>query len=165
MTEKTALISLHGRKFGITAEGDIIAPKRHGVAVTTVTSAQLLALNATPQTIIAAPGPNLAIVPKLVAVKKAAGTAYTAGAGEDLVLKYTNGAGDECSAQFDSDGFLDQTTEQVRVGGGPVATDSVSTMAPVANAAVVLHLLVGEVTGGTGDLTVRVKYDIIPTDF
>ncbi len=161
----TALTSLRGRRIGLTDKDDLIIPKRRGVAEVTITSAQLLALNATPIEVVPAPGANQAIVPTLVALRKEAGTAYTAGAGEDVVLKYTNGSGDECSAQFDSGGFLDQTTEELRVGGGAPVADGLTTLEPVANAAVVAHLLVGEVTGGTGDLHVRVEYNIIPTDF
>jgi hypothetical protein len=129
------------------------------VATVTITSAELLALNATPKTLIAAAGANLAIIPQLVLVRHAGGTAYGGiAAGEDLVLKYTNGSGTACSENIETTGFLDQTTAQIRAVRGAATT-------PVANAAVVAHLLTGEITTGNFDLIVRVWYDIVPTNF
>lgn len=126
-----------------------------------VTSAQLLALFATPQTIVAAQGAGVAVIPHRVAIHKPAGTAYAGiAAGEDLVLKYTNAAGAECSMQIETTGFLDQTTVQTRVAYVPAAA-----FAPVANAAVVLHLLVGEITTGDSPLHVEVLWDVIRTAF
>lgn len=126
-----------------------------------VTSAQLLALFATPQTIIAAQGAGIAAVPYRIAIHKPAGTAYGGiAAGEDLVLKYTDASGAECSMQIETTGFLDQTTVQTRVAYLPAAA-----VAPVANAAVVLHLLVGEITTGDSPLHVEVLYDIVRTAF
>jgi hypothetical protein len=130
------------------------------VATVTVPSAQVLALFATPRTIIAAPGANLAIVPHLVAIRHAGGTAYAGvAAGEDLVLKYTDASGGTCSDNIETTGFIDQTGAQIRVASVP------TNITPVANAAVVLHLLSGEVTTGNFDLIVRVWYEIIPTNF
>lgn len=132
-----------------------------------ITSAQLLALNATPITVVAAPGAGLAIIPQRVVIYKPAGTAYAGIAvGEDLVLKYTNGSGAQCSSVIETTGFLDQTTAQTRVAGMPGSvTTTAGDYAPVANAAVVLHLLVGEITTGTSPLYVRTFYDIIKTVF
>lgn len=126
-----------------------------------VTTAELLALNATPKTIIAAPDSGFAVIPNKMAIYKPAGTAYAGiAAGEDLVLKYTNASGAECSAQMETTGFLDQAGAETRYVGMPAAA-----VEPVAAAAVVLHLLTGEITTGTSDLYVRVWYDIIQTTF
>ncbi len=126
-----------------------------------VTSAQLLALNATPKTIIAAPDSGFAVVPTRVAIYKPAGTAYAGvAAGEDLVLKYTNASGAECSAQIETTGFLDQAGAETRYAGMPAAA-----VEPVAAAAVVLHLLTGEITTGNTSIHVRVWYDLMPTVF
>lgn len=171
------LISIHGRKFGIDKDdnllinGEIVtlseATIRRGVATVTVTSAELLALNATPKSIVPAQGANLAILPTLVAVRHAGGTAYGGiAAGEDLVLKYTNGSGAQCSAAIETTGFLDQTTAQIRTARAPSGSGSTpADFAPVANAAVVLHLLAGEITTGNFPLIVRCWYDVIPTNF
>lgn len=133
----------------------------------TVSTAELLALNATPKQIVAAPGAGLAIVPRLVVIRHAAGTAYAGiAAGEDLVLKYTNGSGAQCSSVIETTGFLDAATAQIRYAGMPASVGSTAgDVTPVANAAVVLHLLSGEITTGDFDLIVRCHYDIISTTY
>lgn len=174
-------VSLHGRRLGLGVhETGVARPGlvlNHGGTndqtllghsfVKTVTAAQVLALFATPQTIIAAPDAGIAVIPYRVAIHKPAGTAYAAvAAGEDLVLKYTNASGAQCSGVIETTGFLDQTTAQTRVVGMPASTGSTpGDYAPVAAAAVVLHLLVGEITTGDSPLYVRVWYDLMPTVF
>lgn len=168
------LTSIHGRRLGLGPNDELILNSQKGVqslvsasAYKLISSAQLLALNATPQSIIAAPGAGLAIIPLRVAIHKPAGTAYSGIAtGEDLVLKYTNGSGAQCSGVIETTGFLDQATAQTRVVGMPGATGTTAgDYAPVANAAIVLHLLTGEITTGTSPLHVRVWYDVIQTAF
>lgn len=129
--------------------------------VKTITSAQLLALFTTPIEIIPAPGAGYYIKPKRFVVTHGTGTAYAGiAAGEDLVLKYTDASGAECSPQVETTGFLDQTTAQIREVG-----ELTSVITPVANAAVVLHLLSGNITTGNYALQVFVEYDIIASDF
>lgn len=130
------------------------------VATVTITSAQLLALNATPQTLVPAQGANKAIIPQLVVVRHAGGTAYAGiAAGEDLAVKYTDGSGAATTSSIETTGFLDQTTAQIR------AVQGSATLTPVANTPLVLHLLAGEITTGDFDLVVRVYYDIVETNF
>jgi hypothetical protein len=167
MANEVIQTSLRGRRLGLTVDDDLIIANSKGVSTTTVTSAQLLALNATAQTVVPAPASGYAIIPTKVAIRKPAGTAYTGVAtGEDLVLKYTNASGSQCSSVIETTGFLDQTTEELRVAGfiGSTGTTAGS-VEPVAAAAVVLHLLSGEIATGDSDLYVRVWYDIIPTAF
>jgi hypothetical protein len=129
---------------------------------TIVTSAQLLALNATPQTIVAAPGANLGLVFEGAAIHKPAGTAYAGiAAGEDLSVKYTGAAGAEVG-QCETTGFLDQATAQTRYIRAYAAATLVSDITPIANAVLVLHLLVAEIITGDSDLHVRAYYRIIP---
>jgi predicted RecA/RadA family phage recombinase len=124
----------------------------------TITSAQLLALNATARQIVAAPGAGKAIVLIGVLGYKAAGTAYAGiAAGEDIAFKYTNSSGTSVG-QMETTGFLDQTTAQVRYTPA-VTTDHT----PVANAALVAHLLTGEIITGDSDLVLRVFYRVVPT--
>lgn len=160
------VVQIHGEQFGLDKDG-YHTGSRKGVATTTITSTQLLALNATAQSVVPALGAGMAAIPYRVAIYKPAGVAYAGiASGEDLVLKYTNASGAQCSSVIETTGFLDQTTAQTRVAG---FTGSVTTTAgdvtPVANAAIVLSLLVGEITTGDQPLYVRVWFDVIDTVF
>lgn len=129
----------------------------------TISSAELLALNATPKQILAAPGAGLANVLVDVVAYKAAGTAYAGiAAGEDLSIKYTNSSGLEV-AEIETTGFLDQATAQTRYAKSFNAASGISSITPVANAALVMMLLTGEITTGNSDLKLRVYYRTIPT--
>lgn len=163
--------------FGITAHNNLVmeyggaaGARRligNGRRVTTVTSAQVLALFGTPITVLPAPGSGIASIIKGVYIYKPAGTAYAGiASGEDLVLKYTNAAGQQVTSVIETTGFLDQTTAQRRYAH-PVATtgSTAGDITPVDNAAVVLHLLVGEITTGDSPLYVEVHYDEVRTVF
>lgn len=136
-----------------------------GLTKTTITSAQLLALNAVPITIIAAAPAGFATLFMGMALYKPAGTAYAGiAATEDLVAKYTDGSGQQVSAYVEPVGFLDQTTAQIRYVG-PVASIGTTTagdITPASAAAVVLQMLVGEITTGTGGLIVWAYYRRLP---
>lgn len=127
-----------------------------------VTSAQLLAMFATPVQIVPAPGAGLALVFDGIAIHKPAGTAYAGiAAGEDLTVKYTDQSGLEV-AQLETTGFLDQATAQSRYAGGFRAASGIASITPVANAALVLALLVGEIITGNSPLHVRTFYRVVP---
>lgn len=133
----------------------------------TITAAQMLALNATPVELVAAPAAGLAHVVRRVRLHKPAGTAYaTVAAGEDLVVKYTNGSGAQASGVIETTGFLDQATAQFRIVGFPGSTGSTAgDVTPVSAAALVMHLLVGEITTGDSPLYVLVDYDTVQLAF
>ena len=159
--------SIHGiDRLGLDKEDNLIGTRK-GAATVTITSAQLLALFATPQEVIPALGAGKAAVPTMVTMYKPAGTAYAGiAAGEDLVLKYTNAAGAQCSSVIETTGFLDQTTAQTRVAGFIGSTGATAgDVAPVANAAVVAHLLTAEIITGDSPLYVKVHFNIIDTVF
>jgi hypothetical protein len=127
----------------------------------TITAAQLLALNATPRELVPAPGAGLANIFEGAVIRKPSGTAYGGiAAGEDLSVKYTDGSGAEV-AQCETTGFLDQTTNQVRFVQGHRAASLNSAITPVDSAALVLHLLVGEITTGDSDLNIEVWYRVV----
>jgi len=127
-----------------------------------VTTAQVLALNAAPITIVPAPGASLALIFEGAVIHKPAGTAYAGiAAGEDLSVKYTDESGLEV-AECETTGFLDQTTAQTRYVRPHTAASAISSLTPTANAALVLHLLVGEIITGDSDLHVRYFYRVVP---
>lgn len=120
-----------------------------------INSAALLALNATPQTLVAAPGAGKALI--LVGAElwlDYGGTAYAGiAAGEDLTIKYTDANG-ATLATVETTGFLDATADAFRY----VQPTTTAAIAPVANAPLVLHLLTGEITTGNSPLKLRVLY-------
>ncbi|WP_028136166.1 hypothetical protein [Bradyrhizobium japonicum] len=128
----------------------------------TISSAELLALNATPKTIVAAPGAGLALVLVGAVAYKAAGTAYDGiASGEDLAIKYTDSSGTTL-ATIETTGFLDQTTAQTRAVEAYRAASGVNSFTP-SNTPLVMHLLSGEIATGDSDLKLRVYYRTIPT--
>ena len=136
----------------------------YAVAEGTLTSAQVLALNATPITVLAAPGAGFANVVLDATFWTAGGTAYGGiAAGEDLALKYTNSSGAEASPRVETTGWLDQTTAQVRFIQGLGTSAAVGDVAPVANAVIVAQLLTGEITTGNYAIKYRITYKTIPT--
>lgn len=130
---------------------------------TAVSSAQILALNGTPITLVSAPGANKTIIVNKVVFFLDYNSAAYAGiaAGEDLAVRYTNGSGDIVSA-VEATGFLDQTSDQYRVGlQASAAGTADSEVTPVVNAGVVLHMTTGNITTGDSPMGVRVFYDIV----
>lgn len=123
---------------------------------TTITSAQLLALNTTPITLIAAAGAGKIIVPKRATLFLEYGTAAYDGiaAGEDLAFRYTDGSGNQVGT-VETDPFLTATADAYRV------VEFSGTYIPVVNAALVLHMLTGNIATGDSPLHVRTQYTII----
>lgn len=121
-----------------------------------ITSAQVLALNATPITLVAAPGAG-----KYLEFLGAAifldygGTAYASDAGEDLVVKWTNAAGAAVSNSID--GTVFHATADALAYARPLNT-AADVLVSVVNSALVLHLLVGEWITGNSPLKVRTWY-------
>lgn len=135
-----------------------------GLTKTTVTSAQLLALFATPQTVVAAAPTGFVNVFVGAAIYKPAGTAYAGiAAGEDLVFKATDAAGQQISSVVETTGFLDQATAQLRWVGPPGAVTTTAADVTPLNAAIVLHLLTAEIITGTSDLIVWTYFRRLPT--
>ncbi len=169
------LHSIYGRVFGLNRMKGLVLNRLDGFSELLgasmskqVTSAQLLALNATAIQVVPAPTvTGDALVFRKAVIYKPAGTAYAGiAAGEDLVFKYTNAAGAQVSSVIETTGFLDQATAQTRYVGMPGSvTTTAADVNPVANAAIMLHLLTGEITTGTSPLNVRVWYDVIETAF
>lgn len=134
-----------------------------------ITSAQLLALNATPIEVVPAPGSGYINLIRNWTIVKPAGTAYAGiAAGEDLALKYTDGSGAIAATTIESTGFLDQATAQTRsanaLSGNGAAASTPGDFTPVSNAAIMVQLLSGEITTGTSPLYIYATYHVIPSD-
>ena len=131
------------------------------MAAVTVTTAEVLALNATPKTIVAAPGAGKVIIfhGALVALDYNSAAYGGIAAGDQLLFRYTNGSGAAASAELESDGFLDATADAIRTIKA-IYTD----ITPVANSPLVLHMATGEVTTGNSPLKVKAFYSVISTD-
>lgn len=129
-----------------------------------LTAAQIKALNATPRSLVAAPGANLANIFMGAVFFLDYGTAAYAGiaAGEDLSVKYTDASGIEL-AQCETTGFLDAVADSTRYVRPHAAASGNDAITPVANAAIVLHMLSGEIITGDSPLRVRTYYRTIPT--
>ena len=135
-----------------------------GIQKTTITTAELLALFATPIEIAPAPEAGFANIFRRMGLFKAAGTAYAGiAAGENLVVGYTNAAGLVVSAEIETVGFLDQTSAQMRwVEKKAALTATVGEINPVAAAILVLKLEDAEITTGDSDLIIWCYYDVVP---
>lgn len=126
----------------------------------TITSAQLLALNATPQAIIPAPGAGLMNITRGIQFFFDYNSVAYDGiaSGEDISVRYTDASG-QLIATVEATGFLDATADAIRW----IEPATTAAITPVANAAVVLHMATGEIATGNSPLYGRVYYDILPS--
>jgi hypothetical protein len=131
----------------------------------TITAAQMLTLNATPVTLVAAPGAGLALLLEGVVAFYDYNSAAYAGvaAGEDLAIRLNDASG-TIQTTIETTGFLDQTSDQVRYAKPyAVATSGNVQITPVENQPLVAHMLTGEITTGNTPLKIRTYYSVIPT--
>jgi hypothetical protein len=127
----------------------------------TITTAQLLALNATPQAVVPAPGAGkyLEFCGAEIYMPYNSAAYNGIASGEDLSIKYTDGSGVEVG-QCETTGFLDQTSSQRRFVRPTTAASGNTAIVPAANAALVICLLVGEIATGDSPLKVRTFYRV-----
>ena len=122
----------------------------------TITSAQILALQTTPITLIAAPGAGKAILLRQAVFfldYNSVGYA-SVGAGDDITLRYTNGTG-AVIGTLETTGFLDQTADKYSILYPAAGSIILPANAPV------VAFLGGAVTTGNSPVQVRLFYDII----
>lgn len=140
-------------------QSDDIDPSVIQYAEVAVTAAEMLALRATPKTLVAAPGAGyvLEFISALFIYDYTAAFTET---DDNIEVKYTNGSGAVASTTLDATGLLDATSDQIRTLK-PITTD----LTPVENAALVLHNAGNGEWGGTGSpCRVKVAYRVHKTD-
>lgn len=129
------------------------------VAVTTLTSAQLLAIHTTPVQVVAAPGAGKMILPlQLMLNYTFVTTAYTDGGGNLTV--YPNGAAADYWWRRASTGFWTLTASQlVTYGGGTASVGAgIIPAAPYSNVSLLINNDTANPTLGDGTLTVVIVY-------
>lgn len=134
------------------------------IATGTLSSAQLLALMGTPITVIGPP-PDPQDVIRFhggLLFYDYGGTAYTVtAAGDDLGLRYTDGAGAKVAVDVDTAGLIDQAADRVK-RIEPATGDLVG----VVGAAIVFdNIGANEWTLGNGVLRYALSYSIHPSGF
>lgn len=131
-------------------------------AEVSLSSANLLALRATPITLVSAPGAGKVLeFCGAVLLLDATATAYVESAA-NLGIKYTNGSGAKVSDDIEATGFIDQTTDTMTTARPKL--DAIVAKAGCENQALVLHNLgAGEYTTGTGTMRVKTAYRVWTT--
>jgi hypothetical protein len=119
----------HGLIGSLTVQND---DRYNQKAVVTLTNAQVLALRATPITLVAAPGAGKANIFERVQIEFDRTGAYTEST-DNLAVRYTNTSGVIVSDTIEMTGFADAAADAV-ITAGPAASPLVTT-----NAALVLH--------------------------
>jgi hypothetical protein len=129
---------------------------------TLVSSAEVLALNATPVEVVPAPGAGkyLEFLGAHIFLDFEA-AAYAADAGEDLIFSYTDGSGDIVSIPIDGEEF--QATEDSLYIATPISTNP-NVITHADNAPIVVSLQTGEWATGDSPLKIRVFYRVIDED-
>lgn len=124
-----------------------------------ITSAQVLALNATAIEVVPAPGSNKYLMfHGAIVFLDYGGTAYVDDAGEDLVFKYTDKNG--ASISHTSDGSIWDATADTVAFVYPLNA-AASVLEAAANAPIVVCLETGEWITGNSPLKIRTFYRIV----
>lgn len=120
----------------------------------TISSAEILALNGTPKTLIAAPGAGKVIVVEEIELFLDYNSAgYVADAGEDFTIQYSAGL-DIATWDNDSDAILVGTADERRLN----KPDAVLALEDCDNEAVQAFIATGEVITGDSPMKYRIKY-------
>lgn len=126
----------------------------HTVTVA-VSSAEILALNATPKALVAAPGANkILLLESIILEATRTATAYLNGG--VVEVRYENAAGALAAATFPA---------SLITGGAGVAVAHniglATILTPLVNKALVLHVATAEFDTGTGTLRALLKYRVV----
>jgi hypothetical protein len=123
-----------------------------------ITAAQLLAMNATPQTLVAAPAAGFVNIFEGAFLVYDYVTAFTATI-RDLEIRYTGTSGQLCCTAITGSGFLDATSDQIR-HAYPVFS---ATFTPVVADKIVICCKTGELGTGTSVMRIRTFYRRVAT--
>jgi hypothetical protein len=127
-----------------------------------ITSPELLALRATPKTLVAAPAAGYVLeFLGAVLLLDATATAYVESSA-NLAVRYENGSGAKVSDDIEATGFIDQTADTLTTAR-PKADAIVAATGSAAKALVLHNIGAGEYTTGTGVMRVKVRYAIYAT--
>jgi hypothetical protein len=124
-------------------------------ASVTVTTAQVLALNTTPIALVAAPGAGKIVLIEEITCKLVFNSiAYTGS--NALEFRYTDGSGAKVTADMPS-AFLNSASGT----NYQTVKSVVTTLTPVANAAVVVFVPTANPGAGNSDLAFKIKYRVV----
>jgi hypothetical protein len=127
-------------------------------ATVTLSSAQLLALNSSPVTIVAAPGAGKIIAPVALCMRNSGGTAYDDSASSNSTGLYYNAY--TGAAAVDDSGISSLATQAV--GSAQAVSTSLQQniypLADIADQPIVAYSPVGNMTTGNGTITVTMYY-------
>jgi len=129
-------------------------------AVVTVSSAEILALRASPKTLIAAPGAGKAIRYLGATIRLIYGTAAYTESTDNMRVKYTDGSGVDVSELIEATGFITLTADSLT--SSRPANDAIVAQSGAENQPLVLHNTGdGEYAAGDSTFAVYIDYQVI----
>ncbi len=143
------------RVYNLTSDGEVL------ITTGTIPTAQVAAMNATPQQMVPAPGAGRFLQPEWVHwFLDFNSAAYNAAAsGDTLVARYTNGSGAILTDAVAGDAIGAASADYHTI------VSRVPEVIPVANAAIVAHITTGEWGTGDSPLKYEIGYRIRTLDF
>lgn len=139
-------------------QSDDIDPSVIQYAEVSISVAEMLALRASPKTLVAAPGAGY-VLEFISATFIFDYAAVFTDSSDDIVVRFTDGSGAIASTTLDVTGLLDNAADGIRTLK-PITTD----LTPVANSPLVLHNVGNGEWGGTGSpCRVKVAYRVHAT--
>jgi hypothetical protein len=147
---------------GVRATTGDLDPALIQYASGSLTNAQVKALRATPQTLVAAQGPGTVIEPVSLWLFFDYTAAYTE-SDDNLKLRYTDGSGTDLFGSIEATGFVDATADTAiyanNIGNGSLAQGSALAKTACDNQPVVLHNA-GDGEYGAGNAANLIRYKI-----
>lgn len=121
----------------------------------TLSSAQILALNTTAPQVIPGHGSNSIIeIVGGTLIYVAGATPYTIGAGDDLILRYTDRNGVIASEDIETTGFISSASNQF------IKIMPLKNVLMTLNAPIVIHCRTADPTAGNGTMQIRLLYRV-----